>query len=203
MKIGIINTHTSNIKSVINAVNFLGFKNFKLITENTNQEFTHIIMPGNGNYKSNMDIVIKNKLDTLINNHFEKNKFFLGICVGMQILSTYGFETKKEKGLNIIDGEVVRIPVKKKRLPHIGWNDLKIVKNDEITKNIDNMSSFYFLHSYYFDLKKKNENLIGSVFYEKDLPVFIKKNNFYGVQFHPEKSQHKGLRLLNTFLKLK
>lgn len=121
----------------------------------------------------------------------------------MQILSTYGFETKKEKGLNIINGEVVRIPVKKKRLPHIGWNDLKIVKNDEITKNIDNMSSFYFLHSYYFDLKKKNENLIGSVFYEKDLPVFIKKNNFYGVQFHPEKSQHKGLRLLNTFLKLK
>ncbi len=202
MKIGIINTYTSNMSSVTNAINFLGFNNFKIITENTDENFSHIIMPGNGNYKSNMEIVIKNKLDKLIINHFEKNKFFLGICVGMQILSSYGYETKKEKGLNIIEGEVVRIPAKTERLPHIGWNELNIVRNNVLTKNLTNMSSFYFLHSYYFNLKKK-ENLIGSVFYEKELPVFIKKNNFFGVQFHPEKSQKNGLDLLNNFLNLK
>ena len=121
----------------------------------------------------------------------------------MQILSTYGFETKKEKGLDIIEGEVVKIPVRKKRLPHIGWNELNIIRENLLTKNLVNMSSFYFLHSYYFNLKKKNENLFGSVFYEEDLPVLIKKNNFYGVQFHPEKSQNKGLNLLKNFLNLK
>jgi imidazole glycerol-phosphate synthase subunit HisH len=202
MQIGIINTKTSNIKSVINALNYLGYKKFKLITEFTDEKFTHLIMPGNGNYKSNMDIIYKNKLDKLIIKHYEDNKFFFGICVGMQILSTYGFETKKEKGLNIIEGDVIKIPTKSLRLPHIGWNELCITKKDIITKDINNMSSFYFLHSYYFDIKNKID-LIGTVLFDKDLPAIIKKNNFYGVQFHAEKSQYNGLKLIDKFLKLR
>ena len=202
MQIGIINTKTSNIKSVINALNYLGYKKFKLITEFTDEKFTHLIMPGNGNYKSNMDIIYKNKLDKLIINHYEDNNFFFGICVGMQILSTYGFETKKEKGLNIIEGDVIKIPTKSLRLPHIGWNELCITKKDIITKDINNMSSFYFLHSYYFDIKNKID-LIGTVLFDKNLPAIIKKNNFYGVQFHAEKSQYNGLKLIDKFLKLR
>ena len=100
------------------------------------------------------------------------------------------------------DSTLIKIPTKSLRLPHIGWNELCITKKDIITKDINNMSSFYFLHSYYFDIKNKID-LIGTVLFDKDLPAIIKKNNFYGVQFHAEKSQYNGLKLIDKFLKLR
>ena len=205
MRIGIINTNTSNIQSVFNALNYLGYSNYEEISSdkpNLKNDFTHIILPGNGSFKTNIDKIRENNLDNYLVECFNKNKYFLGICVGMQILATYGYENGKFEGLNIISGNVIKIPVKKKILPHIGWNDVIIKKSNPLIDKSMIKNSFYFLHSYYFDLIE-NESLLCSTYYEKEFPVIIKKKNFYGVQFHPEKSQTDGINLVKNFLSLK
>ncbi len=205
MRIGIINTNTSNIQSVFNALNYLGYSNYEEISSekpNLKNDYTHIILPGNGSFKTNIDKIRENNLDSYLVECFNKNKYFLGICVGMQILASYGYENGKFEGLNIISGNVIKIPVKKKILPHIGWNDVIIKKSNPLIDKNMIKNSFYFLHSYYFDLIE-NESLLCSTYYEKEFPVIIKKKNFYGVQFHPEKSQKDGINLVKNFLSLK
>lgn len=205
MKIGIINTNTSNIQSVFNALNYLGYSNYDEISSsnpNLKADYTHLILPGNGSFKSNIQKIKEKNLDEYLIESFNKNKFFLGICVGMQILATCGYENGKFEGLNIISGNVIKIPVKKKLLPHIGWNDVMIKKKNSLIEEGTTKKSFYFLHSYYFDLQEK-ESLLCSTFYEEEIPVIIKKKNFYGVQFHPEKSQTDGINLIKNFLSLK
>ena len=206
MTICIINTHTSNIKSVCNALEHLGYNNYEVVSyENLNIEkkFSHIILPGNGSFKDNMEKIKEGKLEQFIIKNFQENNFFLGICVGMQILATYGEENGITKGLDIIPGIVKKIPVTKNILPHIGWNQVLIKKKDDLfNSNVNSKQDFYFLHSYYFDLKDKTD-LLATANYEINLSACIKKNNFYGVQFHPEKSQSQGLQLIKNFLELK
>ena len=204
MNIGIINTFTSNIKSVFNALDFLGYPNYSEIkSPDTNDNFSHLIFPGNGSFKDNIDKVRELKLDNFIIDHFNNNKFFLGICIGMQILATSGEENSLSSGLNIIPGKVKKISVKKKRLPHIGWNEITIKKEDSIFNNFDKSNnSFYFLHSYSYQVDSE-KNLLATTNYDVDVTAIIKKNNFYGTQFHPEKSQYQGLKLIDNFLKLK
>tara|TARA_B110000971_G_C20018990_1_gene505344 strand:+ start:1135 stop:1758 length:624 start_codon:yes stop_codon:yes gene_type:complete len=206
MTIAIINTFTSNIKSVYNSLEYLGYNDYEEISYKNldiEKKFTHIILPGNGSFKDNMKKIKEGKLEQFIIKNFQENNFFLGICVGMQILATYGEENGITKGLNIIPGTVKKIPVKKNILPHIGWNEMIIEKQDKIFNNIKNSEqTFYFLHSYYFDLKDE-AHLLATANYEIKLTACIKKNNFYGVQFHPEKSQSQGLQLIKNFLELK
>jgi glutamine amidotransferase len=204
MNIGIINTFTSNIKSVFNALDFLGYQNYSEIkSTDKNDNFSHLIFPGNGSFKDNIDKVRELKLDQFIIDHFYNNKFFLGICIGMQILATSGEENSMSSGLNIIPGKVKKISVKKKRLPHIGWNEIIIKKNDGIFNNFDKSNnSFYFLHSYSYEVDSE-KNLLATTSYDVPVTAIVKKNNFYGVQFHPEKSQYQGLKLIDNFLKLK
>ena len=206
MKIGIINTFTSNIQSVFNALDCLGYLEYEEISSknlNFDKNFSHIILPGNGSFKDNMNKIRESKLDKFIRKQFEEKKFFLGICVGMQILATYGEENEIIEGLNIIPGTVKKIPVSKKKIPHIGWNEISFTKKDKLFKGIENSENiFYFLHSYFFE-PKNISSVLCTTKYEVDFPVSIKINNFYGVQFHPEKSQAQGLRLIDNFLKLK
>lgn len=206
MNIGVINTKTSNIQSIYNVLDFLGFINYEEISvfkPGIDNKFSHLIFPGNGSYKKNVDELKKNNLDEFIIKHFQKNKFFLGICVGMQVLSSYGLEYGKTDGLNIIPGEVVKLSEDKVRLPHIGWNEVRTKKKDKIFKSFCNeKESFYFLHSYYFKTKY-DQNVLSDTFYGMNFPTVIKKKNFYGVQFHPEKSQEIGINLIKNFLLLK
>ena len=206
MKIGIINTFTSNIQSVFNALDHLGYLEYEEVSSkslNFDKNFSHIILPGNGSFKDNMNKIRESKLDEFIRKQFKEKKFFLGICVGMQILATYGEENAIIEGLNIIPGVVKKIPVSKKKIPHIGWNEIFFTKKDKLFKGIENSENiFYFLHSYFFE-PKNNSSVLCTTKYEVDFPVSIKINNFYGVQFHPEKSQAQGLKLIDNFLKLK
>ena len=130
-------------------------------------------------------------------------KFFLGICVGMQILATIGTEFEETAGLNFIPGKVVEIDVKKFNLPvpHIGWNEVIIHLNSPLFKDIENEALFYFVHSYHF-LPKSREHLIGTCQYGSKLTASVGKGNIFGVQFHPEKSQLNGLQLLKNFANL-
>jgi glutamine amidotransferase len=143
---------------------------------------------------------IKNlNLDDLINEHvLIKKKPFLGICVGMQVLSSFGNEYKRTKGLNFIEGEVRKINSEALKVPHIGWNNISFKKDsfleDESLINLD----FYFLHSYVFDPSDKN-NIIGFTKYGEIFPSIINKENIWGFQFHPEKSQQAGQIILKKF----
>ena len=125
---------------------------------------------------------------------------FLGICIGMQLLANISYENGKHKGLGWIEGEIKKLPPNNLKLPHMGWNEVKITKKNNILKN-GNINDYYFVHSYYFDCFLNN-NIAGTTFYGVNFASFVCKENIYGVQFHPEKSSIEGLNLIKNFLLL-
>ena len=123
----------------------------------------------------------------------------LGICIGMQILFKAS-EEGKEKGLGLIPGKVVRLPADV-RVPHIGWNNLHLQRHSELLDGITNADYFYFVHSYYC-VSRDEDATVASVEYGVELAAVVNKENVYGVQFHPEKSSKKGLRVLSNFVRV-
>jgi len=163
---------------------------------------THIFLPGVGSFSAVMK-KFKKKINTeFLKKHIlERKVFLLGICVGMQIMSDEGDENGLQKGLSWINGKVEKIPTKE-ILPHVGWNSIDIKTKDPIIDGIPNLSDFYFTHSYCFNITN-DENIITTSNYGFDFPSIIKRNNIYGVQFNPEKSQGEGEKLIENFLGLK
>ena len=198
-KIVIIDNDTGNQASVFNAIKNLGY-NVKISrTKSDFDESTHLIFPGVGSFPNFINNFNKlNIKDILFENILNKKKPILGICVGMQVLSTIGNEFEKIQGLDLIAGEVKKINNDKLLLPHIGWNEVKFLKETEITKNFKDNFDFYFVHSYYFDVSDRN-SITGVTTYNHEIPCIIEKDNIFGVQFHPEKSQNAGLLLLKNF----
>jgi glutamine amidotransferase len=129
-------------------------------------------------------------------------KMFLGICVGMQVLGSVGYEFEKTNGLSLIEGEIVSMQSDDLALPHVGWNSVKQVHSHDLFRDIPNDSDFYFVHSYKFQ-EKFERNLLGLTEYGKDFVSVIAEQNILGVQFHPEKSQTHGLKLLRNFVDIK
>jgi len=200
----IIDYKSGNTRSVYNAINNLKV-NVK-ISSNINdiKKSSAIILPGVGSYNQCMELLKKNGLlDVLYEEVIVNKKLFLGICVGMQILSDFGLENKKTKGLGWIAGEVKKIDVGQNYvLPHMGWNNLIIKKNSLLLKNLINDPTFYFVHS--FAINPKDKSLITSTCdYGEQIISSIEKDNIFAVQFHPEKSQYNGLTLLKNFLDLR
>ena len=154
----------------------------------------------------NRIIKISDLVETLHDQIIIKRKPFLGICVGMQILADYGYENHKTKGLSWIDGDVKSLKKSKfvtqdLKIPHMGWNNLSINKKNNLFDNINDEDQFYFVHSYFFDIKHK-KNIICNTKYGIDIPAIINKDNIFGFQFHPEKSGQSGLKILYNWLKL-
>jgi glutamine amidotransferase len=131
--------------------------------------------------------------------YLDDNKSYLGICVGMQILSDEGHEDQITKGLGIISGKIKKFSNKKLIIPHMGWNTIRVNKADLIVKNNLNEKDFYFVHSYIYE-NINEENILGLTTYGKNFPSIINKGNIYGVQFHPEKSHKNGLKLIKNFI---
>ena len=196
-----VNYNGGNYKSVANILEYLKI-NFIEINNNLDlKKVSHIILPGVGSYDGLVSKLKSNQLfDEILYQIYNKKTFYLGICVGMQILSNYGFENLKTKGLNLIEGNVEKISVKNEVLPNIGWHNIILEKkNSPLFKNIDmNEMFFYFVHSYHFKLKKI-ENCSSSIYYENKITASIEKDNIFGIQFHPEKSQSGGLKILKNF----
>lgn len=202
MKIALIDYGSGNIKSLYNSVSLLNCT--PIITNNTNEinDCDKIILPGVGSFDSCISkLYTKIDVKNLTNEILSKKKFFLGICVGMQVLSSFGFENKKMKGLNLIEGDVKKINNGSLPLPHVGWNNVEIVKKDALFNGINSLEDFYFVHSYSFKVSDSQYSL-ALTNYGENFSSVIKKDNIYGVQFHPEKSQFYGLKLLSNFLKL-
>jgi glutamine amidotransferase len=141
----------------------------------------------------------KLKIIRPLKQYLDDNKSYLGICVGMQILSDEGHEDKITKGLGIISGKIKKFSNKKLIIPHMGWNTISVNKADPIVKKNLNEKDFYFVHSYIYENINK-ENILGLTTYGKNFPSIINKGNIYGVQFHPEKSHKNGLKLIKNFI---
>lgn len=198
-KLGLI-TGFGNFTSVKNIFNFLEV-NFVEINHFTDLEkCSHIILPGVGSYYEVITTLKKRELFLSLIEHIKfKKKNFLGICVGMQILSTLGYENIKCEGLNLIEGITDHLKLSHNRVPNMGWHEIIKKKNSILFNNIDEKECFYFLHSYYF--APKDKNLITSeIKYEKKITSSVEYENIFGVQFHPEKSQHAGIQLLRNFV---
>tara|TARA_Y100000590_G_scaffold418718_1_gene519779 strand:- start:2861 stop:3490 length:630 start_codon:yes stop_codon:yes gene_type:complete len=162
---------------------------------------SHVVLPGQGAFSTCVDGLkkIPGMLDELENFSITQKKPFFGICVGMQLLADNSLENGNHKGLGWISGTIKKLPSKKLKMPHIGWNSIKLLKKEDIIN--PPQTDYYFVHSYYFDCKNK-ENILAETNYGINFPSIISKENIYGLQFHPEKSSNQGLKIIKNFLKI-
>ncbi len=201
--IGLIDGQSGNIGSITKAIkDIIKGRSYqlKIIRGDFNySSFDKIILPGQGAYASLMSNLKKYKIIKPLKRYLENNSSYLGICVGMQILSDQGYEDKITRGLGIINGNIKRFKSKKLIIPHMGWNTININNKDPIITNSFDKRDFYFVHSYIFQNIKKS-NVLASTIYGQKFPSIVKKGNIYGVQFHPEKSHKYGINLIKNYI---
>ena len=195
-RVGIVNIGIGNIGALVSAVYNLGWDYKKVSSPNDLNDLTHLILPGVGAFDSAMKKLKSTLLIDPIINFANNKKPLLGICLGMQLLANIGHENTITEGLGLIEGEAVKL--KNKKLPHIGWNSIIKTNYSPIIKNIPDDIDFYFVHSFCFQAYNK-EDILTFTEYEKKFVSAIQKNNVLGVQFHPEKSQKNGIKIINNF----
>ena len=200
MTIAIIKYGMGYVASVQKVMKKLGYSS--IITNNHAEIKASdiILLPGVGSFKKGMENLKNSGLVDLLNKEVLINKKpFIGICLGMQLVATYGNEPENVAGLGWIDGEVIKLETPKKlRVPHLGWNTLKTSSSDELYLD-SNFKDFYFIHSYHFKANNPQE-IIFTVDYDCEIVAALQKDNIYVMQFHPEKSQQVGLNLLKKII---
>ena len=208
MNVTIVDYNSGNISSVINS-----FK--EVAKDKVNIEVTadlkkikssdKLVLPGQGSFKSCVDALnnINGLVDALNEFAIDNKKPLLGICVGLQMFADIGYEETETNGLGWVSGKVSKINNQngKYKLPHIGWNQINIVKDSRIFKNIENNSHMYFVHSYEFIPKDKNV-ISATIDYSSNIVCSVEKENIFGTQFHPEKSDKIGLKVIQNFINL-
>ena len=202
IRVAIINYGIGNIRSLYNSLKKIEIEAEIVANPELIYKFNKVFLPGVGSYKDAIDMIKKIGWEKPIKNlSSDKNKSLFGICVGMQILSTFGYEHGKSDGLDIIEGDVERMDKQgcDLKLPHIGWNNIKILNDNLITENISNDSNFYFVNSYSYKLMN-SDRLIATTNYGIEFPSVINKQNVFGTQFHPEKSSKAGIQILKNFI---
>ena len=208
MNVTIVDYKSGNISSVINSFKQAAKNKVKLeVTSDLNKIklSDKLVLPGQGSFKSCIDSLnsINGLNDTLKDFVIINKKPLLGICVGLQMFADVGYEEAETKGLGWIPGKVLKINNQngKFKLPHIGWNEIDIVKESKIFKEIKNKSHMYFLHSYEFIPEDKSV-ILATTDYSSKIVCSVEKDNLFGTQFHPEKSDKEGLKIIKNFLNL-
>lgn len=198
----ILDYGSGNVRSVKNTLELLDIECVVSNDSNAVRNSSHIILPGVGAFGTAMERIKRLlPLKVIEKQIFKHQKPFLGICVGMQVLAEKGYEFGMHKGLGWLDNSEVIENTKLVRQPHIGWNSVSITNSSPILYNIENNSDFYFVHSYIMTFSSRN-HIIGETDYGNRFPSIVGKNNIYGVQFHPEKSQGNGTQILRNFCNL-
>ena len=201
--ITIIDYGMGNIGSLSNAFNYLGAK-VKISTDPHKIEKSNIvILPGVGSFHKAMKIIKKNSIDKAIENIISKGNYIFCICLGMQLLASESFEDKFTKGLGIIPNKVNKFTFKetKSKIPHVGFNQVFFERENKLFKGLSPGTDFYFVHSYRILPEKMKKN-ISTTKYGINFMSSLIKDNIYATQFHPEKSQSNGIKLLDNFLNI-
>ena len=208
MNITIVDYSSGNISSVENSFREVCKNKYKINVSSDLKIISSsdkIVLPGQGSFKSCVDSLnkIEGLNETLNQFVFDQKKLLLGICVGMQMFADVGYEENETKGLGWISGKVSKIDNQnqKFKLPHIGWNEITITKDSSIFKNIDNKSHMYFVHSYEFIPEDKSV-ISSTTDYSTNIVCSVEKDNIFGTQFHPEKSDKLGLKLIENFISI-
>ena len=208
MNVTIVDYQSGNISSVINSFTEVakGKVNLEVTADlNKIKSSDKIVLPGQGSFKSCVDSLnsINGLVEALNEFAITNKKPLLGICVGLQMFADVGFEEIETKGLGWISGKVSKIDNQngKFKLPHIGWNEIEIVKQSKIFKDIANKSHMYFVHSYEFIPEDKSV-ISATTDYSSKIVCSVERENLFGTQFHPEKSDKIGLKIIENFINL-
>ena len=212
MSIAVIDYGSGNLRSAAKALEVAVSninKSYKIVVTSDPKiikQSDKIVLPGQGSFRDCYSSIkkISGLNETLNEFVLVKKKPIFGICVGMQLFAKTGYESAETKGFGWIDAEVRKINNinKKIKLPHMGWNEIELKKDCFLFSNIKNKSHVYFIHSYEFMTKQK-DYVVATTNYGNSIIVSVEKENIVGTQFHPEKSQKNGLRVLENFLNWK
>ena len=200
--IAIIDYGAGNLHSVKNALDFLGADN--IVTGNKEEILNadKVILPGVGAFGDAMKCLEERGLVETVKAVAENGKPFLGICLGLHLLFEESEESPNVKGLGIFKGKIVKIPDNRSlKIPHMGWNNIRITKDSKILKNIGNEPYVYFVHSYY--VEAEDESVVSAYTeYGQRLDIAVEQGNVFATQFHPEKSGDTGMEILKNFIAL-
>ena len=206
--IGIVNYGVGNLQSVLNALDFVGAPARIVASPSELDGCDKAILPGVGAFRRAMDMLEEAGFRAPLDEHaLGKRRPLLGICVGMQLLADRGTEFETRAGLGYIKGTVAQIPIdrngnqKHLRLPHIGWNDVRVTRENALVAELPPERSAYFVHSFHFEVEDQTDR-IADTDYGGSVTAAVARDNVFGVQFHPEKSQDLGLRILRNFAAL-
>ncbi len=208
MNVTIVDYQSGNISSVINSFTEVAKGKVKLeVTSDIKKikSSDKIVLPGQGSFKSCVGSLnsINGLADTLKEFAITNKKPLLGICVGLQMFADVGYEEAETEGLGWIPGKVSKIDNQngKFKLPHIGWNEIEMQKESKIFKDIENKSHMYFVHSYELIPQDKSV-ILATTDYSSKIVCAVEKDNLFGTQFHPEKSDKIGLQIIQNFINL-
>ena len=210
MSIAVIDYGSGNLKSAAKALeaaaNNINLDSKIIVTSDPKiiKECKKIILPGQGSFRDcylgiKKIVGLEDALNEFV---LVKKRPIFGICVGMQLFGDIGYETQETRGFGWINGEVRKINNINKtlKLPHMGWNQIELKKDFVLFSNLKNKSHMYFVHSYELITKEK-DCIVATTNYGNSITVAVAKENIFGTQFHPEKSQNNGLKILENFLK--
>ncbi len=199
INVAIIDYGIGNIRSIMNAVSDVGGKPELAVHPERLNDFDKIILPGVGAFPEAIENIRKTGLDKALDDFLHTGKDVLGICLGMQLMCRSSSEGGDQKGLGWFEADVVLFPEELKfPVPHMGWNSVTFVKQSSLVDGIESECDFYFLHSYYMECK--DEYIIGYTEYGKKFASVVRQENTWGAQFHPEKSQNAGIKMLANFI---
>ena len=217
MKIGILDYGVGNIRSVFNAIKYIGFEPTLVSEPSDISKFDHIVSPGVGNFGHVVNCFREKGFEERTKEYINRGGFYLGICVGMQMLFENSEESSDVKGLGLLTGYVeklningdrdIQMPTKKCKLPHVGWKSIQTLRDssglaDQFFNGLDQLDKFYFVHSYHA-IPVEND-LVATIRYGGlNITATVMKDNLIGTQFHPERSRLAGLTLLSNFCGLK
>lgn len=199
--IAIIDYGAGNLHSVKNALDFLGAES--KITGSASEILSadKVILPGVGAFGSAMNALTASGLNEVIFEVADKGTPLLGICLGLQLMFEKSEEAPDVKGLGLFKGTIVKIPDRSLKIPHMGWNNIEVVKDSRILHNIGKNPFVYFVHSYY--LNASDESVVSAYTnYGERLGIAVEKDNVFATQFHPEKSGETGMKILKNFINL-
>ena len=202
LKIAILNYNAGNLQSIQNALNALGAESQVICNADEVARFDKLILPGVGAFGDAIAHLNQSGMSEAIINFAKNGKYLLGICLGMQLLMDKSYEFGEFSGLGLIKGEVVKFESDSLKIPQIGWNQIKIMRESPLISGIENGAYLYFVHSFYVK-NRESADIVATCDYGINFSAILQKDNIFGIQPHPEKSAETGLKILENFIKLK